>query len=111
MGERWPSGLILPHPYGIVIHGHSEIGPDCVIYQGVTIGENGSGNGAPTLGARVRVYANSTILGPVSIGDGAVVGAHSLVLTDVPPGVLVVGAPARVVRELRPDEMSAGGST
>jgi serine O-acetyltransferase len=92
--------VVLEHQHGIVVHGDTVIGDDCIIRQGVTLGVrrlNGISD-APTLGHRVTVGAGAKILGKVRIGDGADIGANAVVLSDVPEGALVVGIPARVVR-------------
>lgn len=89
IGER----LSLPHPNGVVVHGDAVIGDDCMIMQQVTIGQLADG-GAPRLGNRVYVGAGAKVLGPIIIGDGARIGANSVVLIDVPAGVTAVGIPA-----------------
>jgi serine O-acetyltransferase len=92
-------GLLMPHPNGIVIHPMCNIGPNCLIFQQVTLGSNGSSSngGIPTLGGHVDVGAGAKILGPVTIGDNAVIGANAVVLTDVPANAAAVGIPARVI--------------
>lgn len=90
-------GLMLPHPNGIVIHPEAQIGPNCLIFQQVTLGVVGCPQGAPRLGAHVDVGAGARILGPVVIGDHAVIGANAVVLTDVPAGATAVGIPARIL--------------
>lgn len=92
------SGLILPHPGGIVL-GSASIGDNVTIFQNVTLGArhfDGDYNLSrrPTLNAGVTVGAGAVILGPVSIGEGATVAANSLVLADVPPGCTAMGVPA-----------------
>lgn len=83
-------GLCLVHSVGIVI-GHEVVaGRDLVLYQGVTLGHR-RGGGQPRLGDRVRIGAGAKVLGPVCIGDDAVVGANSVVLADVPAGATVTG--------------------
>ena len=89
-------GLILPHPTGIVIHPGAVVGPNCMLFQGVTLGTN-RGPGAPTLGGHVDVGPGAKILGPVTIGDHAVIGANAVVLQDVPAGATAVGIPARIL--------------
>lgn len=86
---------------GIVIHGYAAIGDDCVIRQGVTLGNRyrEAPLDAPTLGARVNVGAGAVILGAVCIGDDANVGANSVVVHDVAPATTVVGVPARPPRD------------
>jgi serine O-acetyltransferase len=93
---RLGGGLLLPHPNGIVIHPDVEIGPNCLIFQQVTLGEQGGG-GVPRLGGHVDVGAGAKILGGVTVGDHARIGANAVVLCDVPAGALAVGVPARVL--------------
>ena len=92
--------VIFEHQSGIVIHGLAEIGDDCVIRQGCTLGNRrrSSPHEAPRLGKRVSVGAGAQILGSVTVGDDAEIGANAVVLTDVPAGSLAVGVPARIVR-------------
>jgi serine O-acetyltransferase len=89
-------GLLLPHPNGIVIHPDAEIGPNCLLFHQVTIGE-GSG-GVPTLEGHVDVGAGAKIIGRLRIGKHAKIGANAVVLTDVPAGATAVGIPARIIR-------------
>jgi serine O-acetyltransferase len=90
-------GLLIPHPNGIVIHPQARIGPNCLLFQQVTIGA--SGGGVPTLGGHVDVGAGAKIVGPVTIGDNAVIGANAVVVRDVPAGAVVAGIPARIIRQ------------
>jgi len=87
-------GLLIPHPNGIVIHPDARIGPNCLLFQQVTIGD---ANGLPTIGGHVDVGAGAKILGAIHIGDHARIGANAVVLADVPAGATVVGIPARLV--------------
>lgn len=88
-------GVKFPHPMGIVIGGHCRVGSGAFILQGVTLGRVSPHiPTAPTIGDHVRIYARATIVGSISVGDGAVVGAHSLVLKDVPAGWIATGYPA-----------------
>ncbi|HEY7889417.1 MAG TPA: serine O-acetyltransferase [Steroidobacteraceae bacterium] len=89
-------GLMIPHPNGIVIHPGSEIGPNCMILQQVTIGV-ADGDRAPRLGGNVLVGSGAKVLGPVRIGDNARIGANAVVLQDVPDGATAVGVPARII--------------
>ncbi len=91
-------GLLLPHPAGIVIHPAAQIGPNCLIFQNVTLGTGGKIAGVPTLVGHVDVGAGAKILGGVVIGAHAKIGANAVVLSDVPPGGVAVGIPARLVR-------------
>lgn len=95
-GARIGPGLNLPHPNGVVIHHEALIGRDCMLMQQVTIGQLGVA-GAPVLGDNVYVGCGAKILGPITIGDGARIGANAVVLHDVPAGATAVGIPARIV--------------
>jgi len=88
--------VVIEHQHGIVIHGCAKIGDDCIIRQGVTIGNRTLDKplDAPTLGNHVNVGAGAKILGKITIGDYAVIGANAVVLQDVPAGALAVGVPA-----------------
>ena len=94
-GARLGPGLLIMHGSGIVVHGNAILGSDCVLLQGVTIGNRRAGGPAPVLGDRVELNAHAHVLGGVTVGDDCTVGALSLVLQDVPAGSVVVGAPAR----------------
>jgi serine O-acetyltransferase len=91
--------VVFEHQSGIVIHGHSTIGDDCVIRQDVTLGNRSPDHpfDAPRLGAGVSVGAGAKIIGAVSVGDRATIGANAVVRQDVPAGALAVGVPARIV--------------
>jgi serine O-acetyltransferase len=91
--------VIIEHQNGIVIHGNSVIGDDCVVRQGVTLGIKSTDrpDEAPVLGRRVDIGAGAKILGPVRIGDGAKIGANAVVLCDVPANAIAVGVPARII--------------
>jgi serine acetyltransferase len=93
--------VVFEHQGGIVIHGCSVIGDECVIRQGVTLGNRhmNAPFDAPVLGQRVNVGAGAKLLGGIQVGDGASIGANSVVLRDVPTGGTAVGIPARVVPE------------
>jgi serine O-acetyltransferase len=90
-------GLLLPHPNGVVIHPDCVIGPNCLLFQQVTLGTGGRVAGCPTLGGHVDVGAGAKILGGIHIGDHASIGANAVVLDDVPPGATAVGVPARII--------------
>jgi serine O-acetyltransferase len=95
---RLGGGLMLPHPNGIVIHPLVEIGPNCLIFQQVTIGAGGgSRRGVPKVGGHVDIGAGARILGGITIGDHARIGANAVVTIDVPAGATAMGVPARVV--------------
>lgn len=81
---------------GADIHPMSVIGPNCILFQQVTLGVSGNGSGVPRLGGNVRIGPGARILGPVKVGDNAVIGANAVVLQDVPTGAVAVGVPARI---------------
>jgi len=93
-------GLLIDHGMSTVIGETSEVGDNCTLYQGVTLGGTGKQTGKrhPTLGENVVVGVGASILGSITVGDNAVVGAGSVVLKPVPTDTTVVGVPARVVR-------------
>ena len=93
---RLGGGLVLPHPNGVVIPPLAEVGPNCMIFQQVTLG-TGSRRGFPRLGGHVDVGAGAKILGGVTIGDHARIGANAVVTIDVPEGATAVGIPARIL--------------
>jgi serine O-acetyltransferase len=93
--------VVIDHGMGVVIGETAVVGDDCLIYHGVTLGgkqagsrDTVSGVRHPRIGHRVTIGAMGIVLGPVTVGDDAVVGAHSVVVSDVPPGALAVGVPA-----------------
>lgn len=98
--------VIIEHQAGIVVHGSAVIGDDCILRQGVTIGNNGLDHPqeAPVIGQRVNIGAGAKILGPVCIGDDAVIGANAVVLHDVSAGTTVVGIPARPIDQRQTTE-------
>ena len=102
--------VVFEHQNGIVIHGDAEIGDDCVIRHGVTLGNRRADRpfDAPRLGKRVNVGAGAKILGRVEIGDDAQVGANAVVCDDVPSGAIAVGVPAKILG-LRDPENSGQG--
>jgi serine O-acetyltransferase len=95
LGSRIGGGLMLPHPNGVVIHPGARLGPNCLLFQQVTIG-TGSKPGLPVLGGHVEVGPGAKILGGVRLGDHVLVGANAVVVCDVPAGSLAVGVPAVV---------------
>lgn len=92
-------GLVIQHGFGTRI-GCSKMGKNCQVWQGVTIGKARSGvkEQRPIVGNNVKIYANSLVLGGITIGDNAIIGAASVVLESVPPNCTVVGNPARIVK-------------
>lgn len=107
---RWLTGIeihpgatigrrfFIDHGMGVVIGETAEIGDDCTLYHGVTLGGTSweKGKRHPTLGNGVVVGAGAKILGPIVIGDGARVGSNAVVVKAVPPGATAIGIPARI---------------
>lgn len=102
-------GLFIDHGMGIVIGETAEIGDNCTIYHGVTLGGTGKETGKrhPTIGNNVMIGAGAKVLGPFKVGDNAMIGAGSVVLREVESDSTVIGIPARMVKKnnKRIDEM------
>lgn len=92
--------LVIDHGMGIVIGETAEIGDDCLIYHGVTLGGTGKEQGKrhPTIGNNVLISTGAKVLGPFKVGDNARIAANAVVLTEVPEDATAVGIPAQVVR-------------
>lgn len=102
-GAKIGRRVFLDHGLGIVIGETTEIGDDCTIYQGVTLGGTSLYKGVkrhPTLGKGVVISAGAKVLGGFTVGDGARVGSNAVVLKEIPAGATAVGIPARI---LHPD--------
>jgi serine O-acetyltransferase len=102
------TGLVLPHPVGLVMGNSVRIGDNVMIAQGVTLGVSDadptSGGEVPTICDGASVLANATVIGGVRVGTGARVGANSLVVADIPDYALAVGVPARKIGEVEHSE-------
>ena len=103
--------LFIDHGIGVVVGETAEIGDDCTLYQGVTLGgtrpsaDQAGQKRHPTLGNGVIVSAGAQVLGPFKVGDGARIGAAAVVLREVPDGATMVGNPARQVHRRAPGEV------
>jgi serine O-acetyltransferase len=99
-GAKIGKRLVIDHGMGIVIGETAEVGDDCIIFHGVTLGgvKFDPVKRHPTLGHRVLVGTGAKILGPITIGDEARIGANSVVTRSVPPGATVAGIPAQSVK-------------
>lgn len=94
--------VFIDHGFGVVIGETAEIGDDCTIYQGVTLGGTSLFKGAkrhPTLGRGVIIGAGAKVLGAFTVGEGAKVGSNAVVVKEVPPGATAVGNPARIIEK------------
>jgi|SRR5690554_705164 len=83
---------------GTVIHGRAEIGKDCLIGQGITIGGKSKSINVPRIGNNVYLSAGCRVLGDIHIGDNSIVGANAVVVKDVPPNSIVAGIPAKIIK-------------
>lgn len=115
MLSRWLTGVeihpaarigrrfFIDHGMGVVIGETAEIGDDCTLYHGVTLGGTSwdKGKRHPTLGNNVVVGAGAKVLGPITVGDGARIGSNAVVVKDVPDGGTVVGVPGRLAQRER----------
>src|SRR6185437_2688103 len=102
-GAEIGPGLLIPHGGPINVNGETRIGADCAIYQSCTIGAGRRSGAGAIIGDHVYIGCQSSIIGAVKIGDGALIAANSLVITDVPAGYTAIGVPAKMVAK-----MSAG---
>ncbi|WP_374197849.1 DapH/DapD/GlmU-related protein [Rhodococcus sp. BP-332] len=92
---------VFPHPTGIVVHGGVSLGERVTIYQNVTIASHPRDNRAASIGDDAVLCAGCVIVGPVKIGKGSIIGANSVVTSDIPAGVTAVGMPARAIPSKR----------
>lgn len=92
--------LVIDHGMGIVIGETAEVGDDCLLYQGVTLGGTGKDQGKrhPTIGNNVLIGSGAKVLGPFKVGDNSRIAANAVVLREIPPNCTAVGVPAQVVR-------------
>lgn len=102
--------FFIDHGTGVVIGETTEIGDDCILYQGVTLGGTGKDKGKrhPTLGNNVMVGAGAKVLGPIKIGDNVRIAAGAVVLDEIPDNCTAVGVPARVGAAQRRQNRGAG---
>jgi serine O-acetyltransferase len=99
-GAKIGRGLFIDHGSGVVIGETAEIGNNCLIYQGVTLGGTGKERGKrhPTLGNNVMVGAGARVLGPFRVGDNVKIAANAVVLASIPDNCTAVGVPAKIVK-------------
>lgn len=102
--------VFIDHGFGVVIGETADVGDDCTIYQGVTLGGTSLSKGAkrhPTLGRGVIIGAGAKVLGSFTVGDGAKVGSNAVVVKEVPVGATAVGNPARIMEKDTADGQDA----
>lgn len=99
-GAKIGKRLVIDHGMGIVIGETAEIGDDCLIYHGVTLGGTGKdvGKRHPTIGNNVLIGTGAKVLGPFKVGNNSRIAANSVVLSEIPDNSTAVGVPARVVK-------------
>lgn len=99
-GATIGQGVFIDHGSGVVVGETAVVGNNVVIYQGVTLGGTGKDKGKrhPTIEDNVMICSGAKVLGPFTVGNGAKIGAGSIVLNEVPPNATVVGVPGRIVR-------------
>ena len=99
-GAKIGKGLFIDHGTGVVIGETAEIGDDCTIYQGVTLGGTGKDTGKrhPTIGNNVLIGSGAKVLGPFKVGNNVKIAAGAVVLTEIPDDCTAVGVPAKIVR-------------
>ncbi len=99
-GAQLGRRLVMDHGMGIVIGETAEVGDDCLIYHGVTLGGTGKDTGKrhPTIGNNVMIACGAKVLGPFKVGDNARIAANAVVLQEVPDDATAVGIPAKIVR-------------
>ncbi len=110
-GAKIGKGLFIDHGMGVVIGETTEIGDNCTIYQGATLGGTGKEKGKrhPTIGNNVLIGAGAKVLGPFQVGDNAKIAANAVVLREVPMNSTAVGIPAKVVIKDKKKVASARG--
>lgn len=99
LNSKIAGGLILPHPNGVVIHPDAIIGPNCLIFQQVTIGSGKNGT-PPIIGGNVDIGAGAKIFGNIRIGNHVVIGSNAVVIKDVPDYHTAIGVPAVIKRRI-----------
>jgi serine O-acetyltransferase len=107
-GAKIGRRVFIDHGMGVVIGETAEVGDDCTLYQGVTLGGTSWNKGKrhPTLAPGVVVGAGAKILGPFTVGAGAKIGSNAVVVKEVPAGATVVGVPGRMVEDSSPEKQA-----
>ena len=97
VGAEIGPGMLIPHVGPIRIHEDTRMGADCAVHHVCTIGADSQGNSGAIIGDHVFISCHSSIIGKVVIGDGAMIAANSLVITNVPAGATAIGVPAKIL--------------
>ncbi|MGB8022258.1 MAG: serine O-acetyltransferase [Candidatus Nanopelagicales bacterium] len=107
-GATLGQGLFIDHGMGVVIGETAEVGEDCTIYHGVTLGGTSlePGKRHPTIGDRVTIGAGAKILGPIEVGHDSRIGGNAVVVRPVPDNSVVVGVPGQVIARTKPHTAS-----
>ena len=95
-GAKIGYGLRFPHAFCIIIGGGVQLGEHCKLYNEVTLGQNSGGY--PTIGDNVIIYPGCRVVGNINVGNNVVIGANSVVCSDIPDNAVVAGSPAKVIR-------------
>ncbi len=100
-GTKIGSGLYIGHPYNITINSGVVIGENCNIHKGVTIGNENRGKrkGSPTIGNKVWIGINTTIVGKITIGDDVLIASNCFINFDVPSHSIVLGNPGKIIHK------------
>ncbi|HEY3301785.1 MAG TPA: serine acetyltransferase [Methylophilaceae bacterium] len=101
LNSKIGGGVVMLHPNGIVIHPDAVIGPNCMIFQQVTIGTANYSSGLPVIGGHVDIGAGAKILGGITIGNHVTIGANAVVTKSLPDGVVAVGVPAVIISKAK----------
>lgn len=96
-GAKIEEKIVMPHPSGVIIGSGSKIGKNVIIYQQVTIGQNHGKY--PTIGNKVIIYPGAKIVGDIHIGNNCIIGANSVVISNIPSDSVVGGIPARIIKK------------
>lgn len=110
-GATIGKNLFIDHGMGVVIGETATVGDNCTIYHGVTLGGRGGTAGGkrhPDIGNNVMIGTGAQVLGPITVGDGARIGANSVVTETIPAGVSVMGIPARIICDAQTDFCAYG---
>ncbi|MDB6123735.1 MAG: cysE 3 [Pedosphaera sp.] len=101
IGCRMPKNIIMPHPYGIVIHSKAVLGEGVIILHQVTVGARNVDDRAPVIEEAVFIGTGAKVLGGITVGRHSIIGANAVVTRNIPPGSTVIGI-NQIIKERRP---------